>query len=138
MECSQKLNRLHYKFTKLYYSTQIVNNSIKIKTDHSDITTYNCRIHFDAYVYSKYFIKFFILYDRSLTFKNMHSFFRDFWLWRQLFHIFSETFETPAPVMKTSFRQNINLNTNTKMLFTIWSVNLNGFYAFLNLYFTFR
>ena len=72
------MNRLHYKFTKLYYSTRIVNNSIKIKTDHSDITTYNCRIHFDAYVYSKYFIKFFILYDRSLTFKNMHSFFRDF------------------------------------------------------------
>ena len=39
-----------YKSTELHYFTQTRDNSIKFKTNHSDITSYNCRIQFDAFM----------------------------------------------------------------------------------------
>ena len=45
--------RIHpYKSMELIYSTQIVNNSIKLKNNHLDITTRKCRIKFRTLVYS--------------------------------------------------------------------------------------
>ena len=76
-----------YKFTELHYSTQIVNNSIKFKTIYPDITTYKCRIQFDAFAFHNIFI----LFDPSVTFENIHfQNFEDFLQRRRHFYIFQE------------------------------------------------
>ena len=39
-----------YKSTELHYFTQTRDSSIKFKTNHSDITSYKCRIQVEAFV----------------------------------------------------------------------------------------
>ena len=55
-----------YKFRKLQHTTRIVKKkSILFHANHSDITTYNHRLFFDAFVNSWYFI-IFVLYTMHL------------------------------------------------------------------------
>jgi len=51
---------VHTNSESLQYTTRIVKNSTKSQTNHSDIRTYSHRLFFDAFLYSWYFIIFFI------------------------------------------------------------------------------